>query len=79
MNEPNEDKCLELEGKNKRITDDELKIIVENDFNIKPMMIQNEARGKMQGLLRKILEIEGVSTRQLARITGISTNIIWRL
>ena len=79
MNERNEDKCLELEERNKRITDDELKIIVENDFNIKPMMIQNEAREKMQGLLMKILEIEGVSTRQLARITGISTNIIWRL
>jgi hypothetical protein len=79
MNEPNEDKCLELEDVNKRITDDELKIIVENDFNIKPMMIQNEPRDKKQELLRKILKIEGVSTRQLARITGISANIIWRL
>jgi len=79
MNEPNEDKCLELEDVNKRITDDELKRIVEKDFNIKPMMIQNEPRDKMQELLRKILKIEGVSTRQLARITGISANIIWRL
>jgi len=80
MNEKNHDRCLEFEEKNKRITDVELIIKIEEMFKIKAIMIQNEPRDKMEQLLKRILEeIEGVSTRQLSRVTGVSMNIIWRL
>lgn len=42
-------------------------------------MIQNEPKENMKKLLKKVLEIDGVSTRQLARVTGIPIHIIWRL
>ncbi|MGE4283084.1 MAG: transposase, partial [Clostridia bacterium] len=67
------------EERKTRITDDELRSIIQKQHKIKAMMIQNEPRDIMKKMLKEILEIEGVSTRQLARVTGISTNIIWTL
>ena len=79
VNEENEDKCLDIEEIKKRITDEELRDIIYQKFQIKPMMIQNEPRDKMESILKIILEIDGVSTRQLSRVTGVPTNIIWKL
>jgi len=42
-------------------------------------MIQNEPKKARNELLRRALEIDGVTTRQLSRVTGISANIIWAL
>jgi REP element-mobilizing transposase RayT len=78
-NEENEDKCLEIEEKKKRISDDELRELIKKEFNVEAIMIQNQPREKMKELLKKVLEKKGVSTRQLARITGISANKIWKL
>lgn len=79
INKENDDQCLDIEVKKKRITDDELYILIKDRFHIKPQMIQNESREKMRGIIKEILKIDGVSTRQLARVTGVSANIIWRL
>ena len=79
MSEIRDDRCLELEAKRKRLTDEELIREIEKNFDIKAMMIQNEPRDKMEQILKSILEWEGVSTRLLSRVTGVSTNIIWRL
>ena len=79
MNETNKDSCLEIENVKIRLTDEELKDKIFKEFKIKSNMIQNEDRDKMESILRKILEYEGTSTRQVSRVTGVSTNIIWRL
>ena len=42
-------------------------------------MIQLEPREKMIKILEKVLNIKGISTRQLARVTGVSVNIIWQI
>lgn len=78
MNEKSDEICLEISN-GKKIKDDELIKEIEKRFNIKALMIQNDARDKTEQLLKEILGIERVSTRQLSRVTGISTNIIWRL
>ncbi|MEL7567512.1 MAG: transposase [Dehalobacterium sp.] len=79
MNELNEDKCLEIEERKPRITDDQLKKMIERKYSIKSVMIQNEPKETKKKILKEILKIEGVSTRQLARVTGISPNVIWTL
>ncbi len=79
MNEKNQDKSLELEEEKKRLTDAELTEKIVKEYKISPMMIQNEQRKKALRILREILKQDGVSTRQLSRVTGISVNTIWRL
>jgi len=79
MNESADDSCLEMEVIRQRLTDEELKQKIIEEFKIQPMLIQNEPRDKMVDILKDILQYEGVSTRQLSRVTGIPTNIIWRI
>ena len=71
--------CLENAEQRKRLTDDEFSKAIESSLNIKPNQIQFESREGMEHILRAALTIEGASTRQLSRVTGISANIIWRL
>jgi REP element-mobilizing transposase RayT len=78
-NQNNEDTVLDMEIPKKRVYDSELSAIIADRFNMQPIMIQNEAKEMKEYLLREILRIEGVSTRQLARITGIPINMIWTL
>ena len=78
MNESNNDKVLEMEAEKKRLTDQELSEKIFNELNIKAVMIQSEPKDRMIGLLEKILEFEGISSRQISRVTGISANNIWK-
>ena len=74
----NDDICLE-NNYNDRISDQELIATIQKKLNINAMMIQAEPRVKMIKILEKALNIRGASTRQLARVTGISANIIWQI
>ena len=62
-----------------RILDNELNKIIRKKFKIEAIMIQVEPREKMIKILEKALNIKGISTRQLARVTGVSANIIWQI
>jgi REP element-mobilizing transposase RayT len=79
MNEKNEDSMLEIEDEKHRLTDKELSDKICKEINIKPIMIQNFEKEDRDRLLRQILKYEGISSRQLARVTGISANIIWKI
>ena len=79
MNETNDDKSLELEEERIRLTDNELTEKIAKIFKIRPMMIQKEPKEKRDAMLTEILKKEGISARQLSRVTGISANIIWKL
>ena len=79
MTESSNDVCLEDTVPRKVFTDIEVADIIEKRFNIKALMVQNEKREKIEHICKEILKVEGISTRQLARVTGISTNIIWTL
>ena len=78
-NEYRDDKCLEIKEKKKRISDCEFIEIFKKKFNIDPTALQREEKVKAEDILKKAMEIEGITTRQLARVTGISANTIWRL
>ncbi|OQB24679.1 MAG: Transposase IS200 like protein [Firmicutes bacterium ADurb.Bin182] len=79
MNEQSSDKVLEYDEERIRLTDMQLSEKIELDYNIKAIMIQNEPKDKMMKILRQILKYDGVSTRQLSRVTGIPTHIIWKM
>ena len=76
MNEQSDDKCIEF-NEVKRMTDEEVKKIVQKHASVKiPTELQNMEKIKRDEIVRKIKEIDGISTRQIARLTGISQSII---
>ena len=79
MNEEKEETIMDYAGPRKRLSDDELAAEIESLCGIKAIMIQNEPRERVVEICREALKIEGVPTRQLSRVTGVSTNIIWHL
>jgi REP element-mobilizing transposase RayT len=79
MNEQSNDKVLDYDEEKKRLTDMQLCDNIEHDYKIKAVMIQNEPKDKMIKMLKQILKYNGVSTRQLSRVTGIPTHIIWKM
>jgi len=79
MKEEKDDLCLEYANPIIRLSDEDLIRIIEEDFGTNAIMIQSEPKKDRNRILADILRIDGVSTRQLSRVTGISTNIIWSL
>ncbi|MDR2571465.1 MAG: transposase [Oscillospiraceae bacterium] len=79
MNEAADDNCLEDNEKIRKLSDTELINLIEDKFKIKPIMLQNEPKEIMDDILKSILKLDCVTTRQLSRITGISINKIWTL
>ena len=79
MSETIDGHCLELTDPRKRMTDEELAAVIEETFKMKATMIQSEPKESRDHILESILRMEGVSTRQLSRVSGVSTNIIWAL
>ena len=74
--EENEDVCLELEENNFRMTDDEARGIMHKVSKCKTISeFQNLPISKKEKYL-KMLRIQGLSIRQISRLTGISFNIV---
>lgn len=75
-NQRNEDFCLDIDGDNFRLTDDEAKHIIKkiskcnNTSNFQNLSIE-----KRDMYLKKFRE-KGLSIRQISRLTGISFNIV---
>ncbi len=78
-NEENQDNCLEYEEK-KRMNDDEAREIIKNIAEIKNISeLQSFDKQKRDKIIRKMKEIEGVSIRQITRITGLNYNLVLKL
>jgi putative transposase len=76
MNEQADDNCIEIKVV-KSITDEDTKKMIQKYANIKmPTELQNMERTRRDEIIRKIKEVEGVSTRQIARVTGMSQTVI---
>ncbi|WP_371360972.1 transposase [Sporomusa malonica] len=61
----------------KRLTDEEAKEIIKNAIgNLATTQLQSMAKDKRDDLLRKLKAIEGLSIRQIARITGLNFNVV---
>lgn len=78
MNDKNEDKCLEFEDKIQLSDEDILTYLkrlgVSNVSNLQQM-----ERNSRNDIIREIKNLEGVSLRQISRITGIAKSVIGRI
>ncbi len=78
MKQENEDMCLDEENKHKK-TDGKLKAEIETLMDGEPIgMLQGMEREKRNAILRTIKEGEGVSLRQIARVTGLNAMNVQR-
>jgi putative transposase len=78
MEEGNDDQCLE-DRKTSRVSDevvrDKIKIIMKDrPFN----SLQHMEKAERNKTIRKIKEIEGISLRQIARITGLNLKMVYK-
>lgn len=76
--ETNDDNCLEVEEPI-LMSDERLIEMIKKQFGIDAIRIANEEKIKQEPLLRKIKGLEGVSVRQIARITGVPQTRVWRV
>ena len=75
-NEYNEDVCLEIEKDNFRLTDDEAREIIFKISKCRTItQFQNLNIDKRNKCL-KLLRVNGLSIRQISRLTGIGFNIV---
>lgn len=73
----NEDKCLEDEVKKHKV-DYEVKIEIEKLMSGEPIgRLQGLERARRNEILRNIKKMDGVSLRQIARVTGLSVDIVF--
>ncbi len=77
-NEQNEDKCLDYDEKI-RLTDNEVRKYFEKLDIENIRELQQLEKSKRNAIIREIKAIEGVTIRQLSRITGVSKSIIDRM
>jgi hypothetical protein len=75
MGEPNEDKCLEYEEKF-RVTDNELQKIIEEKYGLSVGPFHLLERQRKDEILHELKAINGVTIRQLVRVTGASKFVV---
>ncbi|MBR6509312.1 MAG: transposase [Clostridia bacterium] len=74
--ENNDDVCLEIEDDNFRLTDDEAKEIIRKISKCRTITnFQNLSIDKRDKYL-KVLRNQGLSIRQISRLTGVSFNVV---
>jgi predicted transcriptional regulator len=78
MQQENEDQCLDDQIKLQK-TDGEVKTEIEAMMNGETIgKLLGLEKSKRQEILQKIKKSEGITQRQIARVTGISQNIIFK-
>lgn len=77
--ESNTDICLEIEDVKTVMSDEQLRKVIKERFEIEAIKLRDEIRHKQDLILKEIKSIaSNISTRQLARITGLPQTRIWR-
>lgn len=76
MNEPNEDKCLDTQA-NKKLTDDEVCHVIKLIGKLGSISdIHRLGSDRINEILRRAKEVEGLSVLQISRVTGINRSKI---
>jgi putative transposase len=74
----NQDQCLD-EHFNPRISDDEARIVIKELISqLEIAHVKSLPRVQRNEVLRKLKKIEGLSQRRIARILGVSVNLVFR-
>lgn len=75
MNEINEDECLDYKERH-RIADDELIKLIEEKHGVKKGFFHLLGKQEKDRVLKNLKAIDGVTIRQLARVTGVSKYMV---
>jgi putative transposase len=76
--ELNNDQCLDLPEKRKTLSDKEIRQLVLSQYNIGLSTLYNETSKTQIEVLEYLKKLDGCSLRQLSRLTGLTTNKIFR-
>lgn len=77
MNMDNEDKCLDDQVRLRK-TDQEIKAEIESLMNGEPIgRLSSMERSARNEIIRRIKQRDGISLRQIARVTGLSVDIVY--
>lgn len=75
----NEDKCLEIEkDKPKTLSDKEIRQLVYGKYGLELSALQSQPTAAQNDILTYLKSTEGISLRQISRLTGITVNKIFR-
>lgn len=75
----NRDQCLEDEDRKKKVNDDEARKKIKKVLGeVEIPHVKSLPQSQRIPLLRKVKKIEGVSQRQVARILGVSPNLVFK-
>ncbi|MGE4283150.1 MAG: transposase [Clostridia bacterium] len=77
-NETSNDICMEIEEKTRRISDNELNVLIKDTFGVNAIQIQNENEHRQSEILKQLKELDGVTLRQISRITGFTIHKVFR-
>ncbi|WP_061212796.1 transposase [Syntrophomonas wolfei] len=77
--EANDDQCLDIATKRKTISDNEVRQLVLDKYNIELAKLHSLESGIQTEVLRYLKEKEGVSLRQLSRMTGFTVHRIFKV
>ena len=62
-----------------KMTDQEAELVIQTIAGVSPAEIQGMEKRKRDEILREIKKMAGITTRQLARLTGITQSVIVRV
>ena len=72
------EKCLDIGEEKRTLSDKEIRELVLSKYNIELAKIQNKEQGLQDEIIRYLKEEEGISLRQLARLTGFTIHRIYK-
>ena len=75
MNEMNQDVCLDYKEKH-RLTDEEIIKMIREKYKVEQGMFHLMDRRELDAILKNLKSMNGITIRQLVRVTGISKFII---
>ncbi|MEQ8175558.1 MAG: transposase [Syntrophomonadaceae bacterium] len=78
INESNLDKCLDCDERKLLLDSDITRYLLQHGVS-NPGILQQMEKGQRDKLIRAIKAIDGVTVRQLSRVTGISKSVIDRV
>jgi len=70
--------CLDVEESKLGMSDERLREIIMEKFEIDSIRLVNEERKRQDEILKELKQIKGTSIRQIARTTGVSQTRVWR-
>ena len=73
----NTDRCLEYDSKSGYSDDEAIKIIISVSGELNPQNIQGYERKLRDRIIQK-LKLEGLTVRQISRLTGLNRNLVQR-